>query len=86
MTKKFMLMMRFLTMRVFLLTERNTERIAEHITERITEHLLITKMTLFRLVFRHKEHITERITERITEHLQPLSPCAPRPPSRLRIR
>jgi len=43
-------------MRVFLLTERNTERIAEH------------------------------ITERITEHLQPLSPCAPRPPRRLRIR
>lgn len=32
------------------------------------------------------EHITERITERITEHLQPLSPCAPRPPRRLRIR
>lgn len=56
MTKKFMLMMRFPSMRVFLLTERNTERIAEH------------------------------ITERITEHLQPLSPCAPRPPNRLRIR
>lgn len=32
------------------------------------------------------EHITERITERITEHLQPLSPCASRPPRRLRIR
>ena len=64
----------------------NTERIAERITERITEHLLIPKMTLFRLVFRHKERITEHITERITEHLQPLSPCAPRLPRRLRIR
>ena len=78
MTKKFMLMRRFPSMRVFLLTERNTERIAEHITERITEHLPIYQPR----VFRHKEHIAERITE----HLQPLSPCAPRPPSRLRIR
>ena len=43
-------------------------------------------MRVFLLTERNTEHITERITERITEHLQPLSPCAPRPPRHLKIR